>query len=131
MVLSLTTGLVSPQYHLVHDEIFETIDRKIPTPPAIRRTKAGLTRETHGPTVTQTDISSEDRILLKDDTRMRYSHQALTTDPCPADQTSAVQHLELFPNTSEGEKLLEHSQANSNAGLVEVTRFGKEHWDLN
>ena len=54
--LSLTTGLVSPQYYLVHDAFFETIDRKIPTPPAMWRTKAGLTRETHGPTVIQTDI---------------------------------------------------------------------------
>jgi len=119
LVLSLTTGLVSPQYHLVHDEFFETIDRKIPTPPAMTRTKAGLTRETYGPTVTQTDISSEGRTLLNDDTRMSNSRQALTTDPCPAtpnDQTSAVQQLELFPNSSEGEKLPEHTQANSNAG---------------
>ena len=119
LVLSLTTGLVSPQYHLVHDEFFETIDRKIPTPPAMWRTKAGLTRETHGRTVTQTEISSEERTLLNDDTRMSNSRQALTTDPCPAtpnDQTSAVQQLELFQNSSEGEKLLEHTQANSNAG---------------
>jgi len=83
------------------------------------RTKAGLTRETHGPTVTQTDIPSEEMTLVKDDTQMSNSHQALTTDPCPAthnDETSAVQQLELFPNSSEGEKLLEHTQANSNAG---------------
>jgi len=80
------------------------------------RAKAGLTRETHGPTVTQTDIPSEERALMKDDIQMSNSHQALTTDPCPAtpnDETSAVQQLEFFPNSSEGEKLLEHTQANS------------------
>lgn len=117
LVLSLTTGLVSPQYHLIHDEFFETIDRKLPTPPAMWRTKAGLTRETHGPTVTQTDIPSEERILMEDDTQMRNSHQAPTTDPCAAthnDETSAVQQLELFPSSSEGEKILKHTQVNSN-----------------
>jgi len=83
------------------------------------RTKASLTREYHGPTVSQTDISSEERTLLNDDTRMSNSRQALTKDPCPAtpnDQTNAVQQLELFPNSSKGEKLLEHTQVNSNAG---------------
>ena len=34
LVLSLMTGLVSSQFHLVHDEFFETIDRRNPTPSA-------------------------------------------------------------------------------------------------
>jgi len=97
LVLSLMTGLVSPQYHLVHDEFIETIDRRNPTPPAIWRAKAGLTREIHGPSVTQTDISSEGARALNDDTRTSNMRQASTHEPSPAalnEQTSTVQQLE-------------------------------------
>jgi len=82
------------------------------------RSKAGLTRETHGPTVTQNDISSGERTLLNDDIRMSNSRHASTKDPSPATsnhQTSVVQQLELFPNTSNGEGLQEHTQATNNA----------------
>ena len=42
MVLSLSTGLVSPQYHVKHDEFFETIDKKGNSPKAPWMTLAGF-----------------------------------------------------------------------------------------
>ena len=44
LVLNLNTGLVSPQFHIKHDEFFETISRDFPTPPAIWIRLAGLKR---------------------------------------------------------------------------------------
>jgi len=44
--------------------------------------------------------------------------QASTQDPSPAapnEQISTVQQLELFPNSSEGERLQEHTQATNTA----------------
>jgi hypothetical protein len=42
MVLNLTTGCVSPQFHIQHDEFFETVNRQQPTPPAPWLTLAGF-----------------------------------------------------------------------------------------
>ena len=43
MVLNMTTGCVSPQFHIQHDEFFETVNRQQPTPPAQWITLAGFT----------------------------------------------------------------------------------------
>ena len=77
-----------------------------------------MTREIHGPSVTQTDISSEGATALNDDTRTSNMRQASTQDPSPAalnEQISTVQQLELFPISSEGERLQEHTQATNTA----------------
>jgi hypothetical protein len=44
LVLNLNTGLVSPQFHIKHDEFFETISRHLPTPPALWIRLVGLKR---------------------------------------------------------------------------------------
>ena len=42
MVLSMSTGLVSPQYHVKHDKFFETVDRRGDAPSAPWMTLSGL-----------------------------------------------------------------------------------------
>jgi len=84
LVLSLATGLISPQYDLVYDEIFETSDRRVPTPPKIWRAKAGLSREIHEPSVIQSDISSEGATVLTNNARTSNIRQASIQDPSPA-----------------------------------------------
>ena len=42
LVMNLSTGLVSPQFHVQHDEFFESIRRDVPQPPSPWKTLAGL-----------------------------------------------------------------------------------------
>ena len=84
LVMNLSNGLVSPQYHVRHDEFFETVDRNTDSPKAPWMTLAGfrnqrVTREVRMEPVGQRTATRSPQLSPDDSTQPLTSRNTLSS----------------------------------------------------
>jgi hypothetical protein len=109
LVLSLETGLVSPQYHVRHDDFFETVRPSSQNPSTLSmwQSLAGLKE-------VKTMPVSEGAITMKDDAdKSNVIERHVETVPTETKQQSPDNHLEMTNTENEDQTTTVSNEADS------------------